>query len=44
MDVFERLFGWSPDGGNGALELLLFLIPFFALTAFAMRQRWLRKH
>ena len=27
MDFFERLFGISPDGGNGSFELLLFLIP-----------------
>jgi len=27
MDFLERLFGFSPDGGNGSFELLLFLIP-----------------
>ncbi len=27
MDFLERLFGISPDGGNGSFELLLFLIP-----------------
>jgi hypothetical protein len=27
MDFIERLFGVSPDGGNGLFELLLFLIP-----------------
>jgi len=27
MDFIERLFGISPDGGNGTFELLLFLIP-----------------
>jgi hypothetical protein len=24
MDIIERLFGVSPDGGNGDLELCLF--------------------
>jgi hypothetical protein len=27
MNFFERLLGISPDGGNGSIELLLFLIP-----------------
>ena len=27
MDFVEQIFGISPDGGSGALELLLFLIP-----------------
>ena len=27
MDFIERIFGISPDGGSGALEVLLFLIP-----------------
>ena len=27
MDFIEKLFGISPDGGSGSLELLLFLIP-----------------
>lgn len=26
MDLFERIFGVSPDGGNGSLELLYLLI------------------
>ena len=26
MDFIERIFGISPDGGSGSLELLLFLI------------------
>jgi hypothetical protein len=28
MDFIEKLFGVSPDGGNGVLELSLFMIPF----------------
>jgi hypothetical protein len=27
MDFLERFLRVAPDGGNGALELLLFLIP-----------------
>ena len=27
MDFIERLFGFSPDGGDGSFELLLFAIP-----------------
>ena len=27
MDFIETIFGISPDGGSGSLELLLFLIP-----------------
>jgi hypothetical protein len=27
MDFLEQLFGFSPDGGSGAVELALFLIP-----------------
>ena len=27
MDFIERIFGFSPDGGSGAFEVLLFLIP-----------------
>ena len=31
MDFVERLFGISPDGGSGAYEALLFLLPVLAL-------------
>jgi hypothetical protein len=27
MDFIEKLFGLSPDGGNGVFELTLFAIP-----------------
>jgi len=27
MDFIERLFGVSPDGGNGTFELLLLALP-----------------
>jgi len=31
MDFIERIFGISPDGGSGTLEVLLFLIPLIGL-------------
>ena len=31
MDFIERIFGISPDGGSGAFEVLLFLIPIVGL-------------
>ncbi len=31
MDFIERIFGISPDGGSGAFEALLFLIPLVGL-------------
>jgi hypothetical protein len=36
MDFIERLFGWSPDGGNGMFELLL-LAGLIAVPAIAVR-------
>jgi hypothetical protein len=27
MDFIEKIFGFSPDGGSGMFEVLLFLIP-----------------
>ncbi|MDR3430176.1 hypothetical protein [Silvimonas sp.] len=27
MDFIEKIFGFSPDGGDGSFEFLLFLIP-----------------
>lgn len=38
MDFIERIFGISPDGGSGAFEALLFLIP-VVIIAFLMRRR-----
>jgi hypothetical protein len=31
VDFIERIFGFSPDGGSGAFEVLLFLIPIAGL-------------
>jgi len=33
MDFIERIFGISPDGGSGAFEALLFLIPIASIIA-----------
>ena len=35
MDFIERIFGFSPDGGDGTLELLLFAIPIMGLVILA---------
>ena len=39
MDFIERIFGFSPDGGSGAFELLLFAVPIAGL----LWLRWQRK-
>ncbi len=31
MDFIEKIFGFSPDGGSGAFEVLLFLVPIVGL-------------
>lgn len=31
MDFIERIFGFSPDGGSGAFEVLLLAIPIAGL-------------
>jgi hypothetical protein len=31
MDFIERIFGFSPDGGSGSFEFLLFTIPVVGL-------------
>jgi hypothetical protein len=31
MDFIEKIFGFAPDGGSGAFEVLLFLIPVVGL-------------
>jgi hypothetical protein len=32
MDFIERIFGISPDGGSGSLEILLLVAPLVALA------------
>jgi hypothetical protein len=43
MDFIERIFGISPDGGSGMLELLLSVIPVVGLyivyTALSIRSK-----
>jgi hypothetical protein len=41
VDFIERIFGISPDGGDGTFEMLLFLVP-LALIAAVMLGRWRR--
>jgi len=33
MDFIERIFGFSPDGGSGSFELLLFMLLVLGLVA-----------
>jgi hypothetical protein len=40
MDFLERLFGFSPDGGNGLFEILLFAFPIAGILMLAV---WRRK-
>ena len=45
MDWIERLFGVSPDGGSGATEVLLIVIPVVALYLrykVRLRKEWPR--
>jgi hypothetical protein len=38
MDFIERIFGVAPDGGDGSLELLLFLVPLALIAALALHR------
>ena len=38
MDFIERLFGFSPDGGDGSFEILLFAIPLAGLALLLYRR------
>jgi len=42
MDFIERIFGVSPDGGSGSVELLLFLVSLFGISLFFVLRS--RKH
>ena len=40
MDFIEKIFGVSPDGGTGALEFALLLLPTLIIaTLLALRRR-----
>jgi hypothetical protein len=39
MDFIERIFGVSPDGGAGTLEVVLVLAPLFAVWLLRARRR-----
>ena len=39
MDMIERIFGLSPDGGSGLYELLVFLLPVAASVAWYLRAK-----
>jgi hypothetical protein len=39
MDFIEKIFGWSPDSGSGAFELMLFAIPLIGIAYLVMRRR-----
>jgi hypothetical protein len=41
MDFMERLFGFSPDAGNGSFELICFAI--LTLAAYAIGVAWQRR-
>ncbi len=36
MEFIERIFHMSPDGGSGALELALFLVPVIVVVIFRL--------
>ena len=39
MDFIDRIFGFSPDGGFGSLEFLLFSIPIVGVCYLVLRRR-----
>jgi len=39
MDFIEQIFGFSPDGGDGSFEFLLFAIPIAGLCWLGWRRR-----
>jgi hypothetical protein len=41
MDFIERMFGISPDGGDGSTELMLLTV--FILIAAGFAWRWLSR-
>jgi hypothetical protein len=41
MDFIEKMFGISPDGGDGSTELMIIVV--FVLIAALVTWRWLSK-
>jgi hypothetical protein len=39
MDMIERVFGLSPDGGSGLYELLVLLLPVAGAVAWYLRAK-----
>lgn len=39
MDFIEQLFGFSPDGGSGAFEFMLFAIPIAGIAYLVWRRK-----
>jgi hypothetical protein len=39
MDFIERIFGFSPDGGSGSFEFLLFALPIAGVIYLVRRRR-----
>jgi len=39
MDFIERLLGFSPDGGDGTFEFMLFAIPIAGIVYLVRRRR-----
>jgi len=39
MDFIERIFGFSPDGGSGSFEFLLFALPIAGVIYLVRRCR-----
>jgi hypothetical protein len=39
MDFIEKLFGFSPDGGDGMFELMLFALPIAGIVAIVAWRR-----
>jgi hypothetical protein len=43
MDFIEKIFGFSPDGGSGSFEFLLFTIPIAGVCYLVLRRRAARR-
>ena len=41
MDFIERIFGFSPDGGSGTFEVMLFVIP---VVGILLIREWRKRH